>query len=159
MGDQRCDNGETSLPYQEVDWSLNYRKHPEKYVIGRGQFGVLKYQPYKSEILPYWSFKNEECARKSVSQILELFCQYLRDEDFPGADMAKKYLHMGNTRSLRYAKYPGGKKYIEGEEREPLEWADEQKWFASRVFKKGWDIARTNELYLKMKEKHKRIRK
>lgn len=151
----RCDSGETNLPYDKVDWSLNYRKHPEKYVIGRGQFGVLKYEPYKSEILPYWSYKNEAKARKSVTQILSLFHDYIQNEDFPGADMAKKYLHMGNTRSLRYAKYPGGKKYIEGKKREPLEWADKEKWLASRVFKKGWDKVRKNDVYLRMKKNHK----
>jgi hypothetical protein len=28
-------------------------------------------------------------------------------------DMARKYLRMGWTRAMRYAKYPGGQKYAE----------------------------------------------
>ncbi len=30
-------------------------------------------------------------------------------------DMACKYLRMGYTRSMRYAKYPGGRKYVHSE--------------------------------------------
>lgn len=151
-----------SLPYNEVDWSLNYREKPENYIISRGQFGVLKYQPYKDEILPHWSYKDGPSAKKSSEKILSLFYDYLDQRDFVGADMSKKYLHMGFTRSMRYAKYPGGKKYNDdGSERQPHgpdttgEWADPDKREAANKFKPAWDEARTNNKYKSLKELHK----
>ena len=36
--------------------NIDFRKHPEKYKIGRGEQGVLMAEPYKSEILPHWKF-------------------------------------------------------------------------------------------------------
>jgi hypothetical protein len=35
----------------------------------------------------------------------------LNAEDFPGADMARKFLQMGWTRARRYANHKGGRKY------------------------------------------------
>jgi len=102
-----------SLPYDQVDWSINYRKHPDQYIVSRGQFGVLKYEPYKSEILQYWRYADKESAKQSKETILGMFYEYLSDDDFVGADMSKKFLHMGFTRAMRYAKYPAGKKYNE----------------------------------------------
>lgn len=40
-----------------------------------------------------------------------LFFKYLKEKIFMDADMARKYLQMGFTRSRRYANYRGGKKY------------------------------------------------
>ena len=41
-----------------------------------------------------------------------MFIKYLLEGDFVGADMAKKYLHMGFTRSRRYANHKSGIKWI-----------------------------------------------
>lgn len=140
--------------YNQVDWSKNYREHPDEYVIGRGEFGVLMYQPYKDELLPLWRYKDAEAAEKSAKAIYERFLHYVDEEDFPGADMARKYLQMGYTRAMRYAKYPGGKKYTNGE-REPIRWADEDKREAALIFKKYWDKARENERYQALYAQHK----
>ena len=156
------DNGETNLPYDSVDWQANVRQNPEAYVIGRGQFGVLKYQPYKDEILPLWRYKNEAVAEVSSSRILKLFYWYLSNDNFVGADMAKKFLHMGFTRPMRYAKYPGGQKYDDdGNEVQAHgpdttgEWYDPDKREAAVVFRKRWKAARENEKYCSLKELHK----
>ena len=101
-----------SLDFDATD----FRKQPELYRIGVGEQGVLLVQPYKSEILPYWKFKTEAIARESASKIYELFEQYLKDQDFVGADMARKYLQMGFTRARRYANHRSGRKYSIGEE-------------------------------------------
>src|SRR5690606_10350201 len=98
------------------DYSLDYahldlRAHPELYRIGRGEQGVLKVEPYKSEILPHWRFATPQQARASSEKITDLFQGYLADDDFVGADMARKFLQMGFTRARRYANYPGGRKY------------------------------------------------
>lgn len=91
--------------------TVNFREQPELYRIGKGEQGVLLVEPYKSEILPYWRFKTPEVAEVSSSKIYELFEAYLAAEDFPGADMARKFLQMGWTRARRYANHRGGKKY------------------------------------------------
>jgi len=80
---------------------INYRENPHLYKIGRGQQGVLICEPYKSELHPLWKFKTPEIAQLSALQIINKFFQYLEENDFVGADMAKKYLHMGFTRSRR----------------------------------------------------------
>jgi hypothetical protein len=68
--------------------------------------------------------------------------------------MARKYLRMGYTRAMRYAKYPGGKKYEDGEKREPVEWADRDKREAALVFEEAWEEARQNEKYRRLREEH-----
>jgi hypothetical protein len=91
--------------------SLNFREHPEYYRVGKGEQGVLLVEPYKSEILPHWRFKTEAIARVSAEKIYALFEAYLQNDDFVGADMARKFLQMGFTRARRYANYKGGRKY------------------------------------------------
>jgi len=146
----------TGQPYDAVDWELNYREHSEQYVVGTGEFGVLMYQPYKSEILPHWKYKDKESAETAAEAIFAQFEAYLADGDFPGADMARKFLQMGFTRAMRYAKYPGGKKYDDdGNEREQItpehpdydEWADPHKRAAAIVYKTYWDRAREHPQY------------
>jgi hypothetical protein len=83
---------------------IDYRAHPELYVIGRGEEGVLTVQPYKSELLPLWRFKTVAMARASAKAIEAKFEEYRGAGDFVGMDMARKYLMMGVTRSKRYAK-------------------------------------------------------
>src|SRR3712207_9371623 len=93
-------------PYDGVD----LREHPEEYRIGRGEQGVFHAEPYKGELLTLWRFKNEEAACDSSEAIYQKFLEYRSEEDFVGMDVARKYLQMGWTRSLRYAKYEGGNK-------------------------------------------------
>ncbi|MHA4896290.1 DUF4385 family protein [Pedobacter sp. PWIIR3] len=86
---------------------IDYRKHPELYRVGKGEQGVLICEPYKSEIGPHWRFKTPEIAEESSSAIYNLFKTYLKDREFVGADLARKYLQMGYTRARRYANYRG----------------------------------------------------
>ena len=73
-----------NLDYQTLD----LRKHPELYRIGKGEQGVLLVQPYKSEILPYWRFRTPAVAHKSAKKIYQLFLNYKDQGDFVGMDMA-----------------------------------------------------------------------
>ncbi|GAB3947383.1 DUF4385 domain-containing protein [Spirosoma harenae] len=91
---------------------LNLREHPELYRVGKGEQGVLLVQPYKGEILPYWKFKTPDIARESSEKIYQLFLDYKEKGDFVGMDMARKFLQMGMTRSLRYYHHKSGQKYI-----------------------------------------------
>lgn len=50
-------------------------------------------------------------AEESAAKIYELYENYKEQADFVGMDMARKFLQMGYTRAMRYAKHKGGKKY------------------------------------------------
>lgn len=91
--------------------NINFREQPHLYKVGIGEQGVLLVEPYKSEILPFWKFKNPKIAFTSAKKIYSLFKNYKKDEDFIGMDMARKFLQMGYTRSRRYANHSSGKKY------------------------------------------------
>ncbi|MFB9863811.1 DUF4385 domain-containing protein [Rufibacter immobilis] len=91
--------------------STDFRQQPHLYRIGVGEQGVLLVQPYKSEILPHWRFKTAQVALASAQKIYALFEEYLAQQDFVGADMARKFLQMGFTRARRYANHKGGRKY------------------------------------------------
>lgn len=94
--------------YADAYRDIDFRKHPEKYKIGRGEQGVLMAEPYKSEILPYWKFATPELAEASAAKIYSLFLEYKKQKDFVGMDMARKFLQMGFTRSRRYANHSSG---------------------------------------------------
>ncbi len=138
-----------------AEYATDFRARPECYEIGRGEAGVFKVQPYKSELLPLWSFKDEAAAHDSAGAIWAKFEDYRAAGDFVGMDMARKYLQMGFTRAMRYAKYPGGRKYDEaGAERAPERWADAGKRAAALVFKEKWDAARADPTYQRLKDAH-----
>lgn len=139
-------------------WSylIDYRQNPEKYHVGKGEQGVLICEPYKSEILPFWRFKNPDIAQKSAAKIFLLFKKYLKDNDFVGADMARKYLQMGYTRARRYANHKGGKKYDPSSGRElPLNIKNPDKEESAKIFYHIWKKAEANLKYTEMKKEWK----
>ncbi|MDQ2691869.1 MAG: DUF4385 domain-containing protein [Chloroflexota bacterium] len=140
-----------SLDFESID----FRKHPELYRIGKGEQGVLLVEPYKSEILPHWRFKTPAIARKSASKIYKMFIEYKANEDFVGMDMARKFLQMGYTRSRRYANHKSGRKYKEGT-REVLEREEDPvKAESAKIFYEKWKKAREDKQYLEMKKHHR----
>ena len=102
---------QTSKIYTPEYAQINFRAHPECYLVGKGEQGVLTVEPYKAEILPYWRFATSELARASSEKIYTQFLGYKSQADFVGMDMARKFLMMGWTRSRRYANHKSGKKY------------------------------------------------
>jgi hypothetical protein len=137
------------------EYDLNFREHPEAFRFQHGEQGVFKVEPYKSELLPHWQYKDEAAAEESSTAIWEQFIDYRAAEDFVGMDMARKYLQMGFTRAMRYAKYPGGQKYDDdGHENEPQTWADEEKRAAAVVFKEALDAAQDDATYQRLREHH-----
>ena len=139
--------------------SVDYRQNPHLYNIGRGQQGVLICEPYKSEICAHWRFKTPEEATASSTHILKMFHDYIRCEDFVGADMAKKFPHMGFTRARRYANHRDGKKYNPDGSIIPQE-PDAMicdKAVSAVIFREAWKKARENKKYLQMKQAHKEL--
>ncbi len=146
----------------------DFREHPELYRVGRGEQGVLLVEPYKSEILPHWRFKTPEVARESAAKIYELYEGYKSANDFVGMDMARKYLQMGWTRSMRYANHRTGKKYVgpvppdkkgqsgaHGRRIAPKE-HDAEKLESAKIFRQMLDTVLSDSIYGTMREEHQR---
>ncbi|MGK9175922.1 DUF4385 domain-containing protein [Yokenella regensburgei] len=142
-----------SFNYDQDFTLINFREHPECYQVGRGEQGVLLVEPYKSEILPWWRYKDPESATKSAEKIYQLFEAYRQQDDFVGMDMARKFIQMGYTRARRYANYKGGRKYAkDGSTHERGN--DPVKAAAAAIFKQWWDKIRADEDYLARKRAH-----
>jgi hypothetical protein len=150
--------------------TIDFRASPELYRVGKGEQGVLLVEPYKSEILPHWRFKTPDIARQSSEKIYEMFLEYLQQDDFVGADMARKFLQMGYTRSRRYANHKSGRKYKSNPQKESSKEAqqlarkdilpnqeDPVKAESAAIFKEKWMQAKTNEKYLQLLERHKQM--
>lgn len=155
-----------------MDWSINFREHPEAYEIGRGEQGVLLAEPYKSELLPHWRFATPDKAEKSADKLLAMFYEYKKQHDFVGMDMARKFLQMGFTRSRRYANHKGGKKYegpvpldkkgqsgAHGRKELPRSEEDPVKAESARIFYKRYETAKNDPEYQQMMKLHKEDRK
>jgi hypothetical protein len=140
--------------------TIDYRKNPEAYQVGKGEQGVLICEPYRSEILPYWKFKTPDLALISSQKILALFYDYLQQDDFVGADLARKFLQMGFTRSRRYANYKGGRKY-RNEQEETFEkgTGDPQKVESANIFYEAWQKAENDLKYQVLKQEWKKKEK
>jgi hypothetical protein len=152
---------------------IDFRKNPELYQIGIGEQGVLLVEPYKSEILPYWRFRTPDIAKASAQKIYELFLEYKSQNDFPGMDMARKFLQMGFTRARRYANHKSGKKYVSNPQKEKSKTLEKiakgkvipqeddalvsLKAQSASIFYKYYELAKNDKEYKMMKEKHKTI--
>jgi hypothetical protein len=136
--------------------NIDFRKHPELYKIGRGEQGVLIAEPYKSEILPHWKFASIPIAKESAEKIYAMFCEYAKQNDFVGMDMARKYLQMGFTRARRYANHPSGTKYDDNGSVIPQseDWKVSEKAQAAQIFYKHYVRAKNDPKYLEMKQNH-----
>ncbi len=75
---------------------------------------------------------------------------YKAEGDFVGMDVARKYLQMGYTRSMRYAKHKGGNKS------KPLGEPDPEKSRAAGIFYEKWRAAAEDEEYLRLKGEFRR---
>lgn len=139
-----------SYKSSEYMWKpdIDYRRAPELYRVGRGEQGVLVCEPYKSELLPHWRFRTRSLAAESSAKLYQKFLEYIDDDDFPGADMARKYLQMGFTRSRRYANYKGGRKYSKTDgSLLDKGTGDPQKAECAEIFYRAWQDAEANPLY------------
>ncbi|RWA09243.1 hypothetical protein EKO27_g5859 [Xylaria grammica] len=130
-----------------------------RYRIGRGEQGVLTFEPYKSALLPFWRFRTVAIARQSAADLWGKFEQFDEAGDFVGMDMARKFIQMGMTRAKRYANHAGGRKYRKGRNgiREELpnseNHADKrEKEQASLEFREVWMRCRACEGYNRKKD-------
>lgn len=142
-----------TLPYKRLD----LRAEPHLYRPGKGEQGVLMVEPYKSELLPFWSFKNPEAAQRSSHDLRLRFDRYLAQEDFVGADMARKFIQMGFTRTRRYANHRGGRKYAVNDDgtrgaQLPRSSVDDPiKAESARIFKDVLEEIKVDERYARLR--------
>ncbi|KAL9023391.1 MAG: hypothetical protein Q9180_008253 [Flavoplaca navasiana] len=125
------------------------------YRIGRGEQGVLTFEPYKSILLPHWKFRTVPIAKASSQDLWGKFLQYYEEDDFVGMDMARKFIQMGMTRAKRYANHKGGRKYdAKGKELDKSTGHKDmkEKEEASQVFRQIWERCKKHEGYLMKKE-------
>jgi len=138
------------------EYDLNFRDHPERYRHTGDERGVFKIEPYKSELLPLWEIATLSGAEEAAEAIYDRYLAYRGADDFVGMDLARKYLQMGWTRSLRYAKYPGGRKYDDdGTEREPETWHDPEKREISTVYREYLDRVREDDAFERARRDHR----
>ncbi|EXJ94433.1 hypothetical protein A1O1_02829 [Capronia coronata CBS 617.96] len=145
--------------------ALKDKKLCFSYEIGRGEMGVLSFEPYKSLILPFWAFRTVPIAHKSAKALWSIFESYVERGDFVGADMTRKYIQMGMTRARRYANHKGGRKY--GNDGQQLEkWTEDdvdgkrkEKEEASELFKRYWRRCTSSEKYLQIKQEWTKSKK
>lgn len=148
-----------NFDHKNYGWKrdIDYRANPGAYRVGKGEQGVSICQPFKDEILPHWKFKTPQLAEESSEAIYQLFLDYLKKDEFVGADMARKYLQMGYTRARRYANYKGGKKY-DADDYHQLErgTGEEKKAISARIFYGVWKKAEAHPEYAELKKSWKR---
>jgi len=146
---------------KEFDYDLDYKsldftnsETRKLYRIGRGEQGVLLVRPYTEDICQHWRFKDVPTANKSSHKIYQMFCNYRRQKDFIGMDMARKFLEMGHTRARRYANHSSGKKYDSSGKIRPQEsdWRTSEKARAAKVFKVVRDKAAYDPTYQQMRK-------
>ncbi|KAM0343774.1 hypothetical protein ACHAPU_008201 [Fusarium lateritium] len=130
--------------------------HRMSYRIGRGEQGVLTFEPYKSDILPLWRFRTVPIAKKSAEDLWAKFKEFKDQDDFVGMDMTRKFIQMGMTRAKRYANHAGGRKYKKGT-KEELPQSDthpdkDEKERASMIFRQYWTRCKEDEDYQNLKQ-------
>ncbi|GAB0136509.1 hypothetical protein EsDP_00004809 [Epichloe bromicola] len=126
------------------------------YRIGRGEQGVLTFEPYKSALLPLWRFRTVDIAEKSAADLWARFETFNEQGDFIGMDMTRKFIQMGMTRAKRYANHAGGRKYNKQTREELPEskaHADKnEKEHASQIFREYWGKCRSHEGYKTLRD-------
>lgn len=126
------------------------------YRIGRGETGVLTFEPYKSILLPHWKFRTVAIATQSSEKLWSKFLEYEEGDDFVGMDMCRKFIQMGMTRAKWYANHRGGRKYDKGSGKELKKSTEhkgrEEKEEASRVFREMWERCKAHQGYRIKKE-------
>jgi hypothetical protein len=83
-----------------------------------------------------------------------MFYDYLRDGEFVGADMARKFLQMGFTRARRYANHKSGRKWSPDKREVLPREVDPVKAEAARIFYARYVEARENPEYQRLRREH-----
>lgn len=142
-----------------------------KYYDLRGEMGVLSYN-FSKYLSKKWRFRTPILAKKSAKHIYDCF-SILIDKSynhksldrkffkFMKADLCRKFLMMGFTRSMRYYYHKNGKKWkkINGQWKKlPFDY-DPEKKISAQIFKEYLQMALDNELYKKLRTEFVKLSK
>ncbi len=129
-----------------------------------GEVGVLSYQ-YSKQIVKLWRFRTPELAQISADRIYLVFLRNISVtvpnkysigtiRSFIKADLCRKFLLMGYTRSMRYARHSSGRKW--GKDRSgwyelPLS-EDLEKKKSAQIFDRYYQKADSDAKYQKLRQ-------
>ncbi|BGO95816.1 hypothetical protein NBRC10512_001655 [Rhodotorula toruloides] len=134
-----------------------------RYSIGRGEQGVLTFEPYKGYLLPLWRFKTPEIAEESARRLEREFQRFEDEGDFVGCDMARKFIQMGMTRSMRYANRAGGRKYSAEDGSLLPKPSDhpgaKDKLASAAIFREVWERVKSRERYADLRKEWEKEKK
>jgi hypothetical protein len=137
--------------------TTNFREHPERYRVGRGEQGVFRGEPSTSELLPHWRFRTPALAETSAAYIYSQFLAYKAAGDFVGMDMARQFLQMGYTRARRYANHRSGRKYDPATSEvlpQETDWKSNAKAESARIFYAHYSKVNADPDYRRAKQQH-----
>lgn len=146
------------MSYADAYRGIDFRKHPERYRVGKGEQGVLIAEPYKTELLPLWRFKTPSIARESAKALVGAFVAYRRQRDFVGMDMARKFIQMGFTRARRYANHRSGRKYAADGSVAPIT-EDAVKAKSANIFYAAWQRVERDRTYAEWQRERRQAEK
>jgi hypothetical protein len=151
-----------------IDFDHAKYKNKLKTYSLRGEVGVLSYK-YSKQISKYWKFKNKDLALNSAKKIYAIFKDNLliatnskdskdKIKYFIRADICRKFLQMGYTRSMRYYYHKDGKKwtYKKGKWHTLPNNYDYEKKESANIFKEYWQKSIKLESYIKLKKYFKK---
>ncbi|GAA5834481.1 hypothetical protein JCM11251_007019 [Rhodosporidiobolus azoricus] len=133
------------------------------YRVGRGEEGVLTFEPYKSHLLPLWRFKTPDIARESSEKLWKEFLRGDEAGDFVWMDMVRKFEQMGMTRATRYARRAGGRKYDKETGDLLPQTTDhpgaQEKLESAAIFRAVWERCKEHEGYKRRRQEWEREKK
>ena len=135
----------------------------------KGEIGVLSYS-FSKILSSFWRFKTPELAEISAKAIYGIFLRLINVSNrtqlkdfkfhlFMKADLCRKFLQMGYTRSMRYYYHQSGRKW----EKKNNQWIilpfdyDYEKKQSALIFKKYWDLAKNNAIYTNIKSQFMKL--
>ncbi len=154
-----------------INFDKSQFKQELQYYNLKGEIGVLSYS-FSKILSQLWRFKTPELAEISAKDIYGMFLTLInlsnqtQSKDyqfhlFMKADLCRKFLQMGYTRSMRYYHHKSGRKW----EKINNQWSilpfdyDHEKKQSALIFKKYWDFAKNNEIYVNIKARFMKLAK
>lgn len=153
-----------------IDFDHKKYKEKLKTYTTKGEVGVLSYN-YSKIISKYWRFKTPELAKQSANKIYNIFLNHmdklknyldLVNQNKPSkrvinifikADICRKFLQMGYTRSMRYYYHKSGQKWKKVNNKWiqlPKDY-NKEKYDSAMIFKYYLNKAKANKVYIQVK--------
>jgi len=142
---------ESSKFKSDYSKEVNYKKDPEEYDTSTGVSGVFSVSPYKDQLIKDFTFKNVKQSRKSAKNLYNKFKLYREKMDFIGMDMTRKFLELGYLQSLRFSKFPGGKKYTKSGNVRRVDYKQDEKLEISKIYKRYLNLVNSDKVYKRTK--------